>query len=410
MSSDPQAGERRRSQVVAGAPAGPRGLIDVRRQNLTRVLGEIRDRPGLTRKDLVSVTSLNRVTVLDLVAELQERRLVDESPAQSTGRSGRPAMALSLDDHRLAVAALEINIDRISIRCTTLRLRPLHDESIPVSGGSLDPERILDLAAACVDRARSAMALQGVELLRVSVGLPAIIDHRSGIVQTSLDFEWGEVPVVDRLQRRTGGGLAFTLDRLANLAIREERSVAGLSPDSGIVLLFGGMGVGGAFQKGDVILRGDTGTGAEFGHISVDPEGPECYCGGRGCLEMYVGIRPLAAALGVPTGDGVAGGEGVLAQVSADDPDVREAARAQAPWLARAIRILRTVFDPTAIVLGGHLADLARLMGPALGDAMTNYGGGGGGDLRISAAGGDAVLAGGVRAARDQLLATPWES
>jgi len=410
MSSDPQPRERRGSQFAARSPIGPRGLIDVRRQNLTRVLGEIRDRPGVTRKDLVSLTSLNRVTVLDLVAELQEQRLVDESPAQSTGRSGRPAMTLSLDDQRLAVAALEINIDRIRIRCTTLRLRSLHDESVPVSGGSLDPERVLDLAAECIDRARSEMARQGLELTRVSVGLPAIIDHRSGTVQTSLDFRWGEVPVVDRLQQRTGGDLSFTLDRLANLAIREERSVAGLRPDSGVVLLFGGMGVGGAFQKGDVILRGDTGIGAEFGHISVDPEGPECYCGGRGCLEMYVGIRPLAAVLGIGAGEGAAGGEEILAQISADDPDAREAVRAQAPWLARAVRILRTVFDPTAVVLGGHLADLARLMDSALVDAMAIHGGGGGGELRISTAGGDAVLAGGVRAARDQLLAAPWES
>src|SRR5699024_11969505 len=87
--------------------------------------------------------------------------------------------------------------------------------------GSLDPERVLDLAAECIDRARSEMARQGLELTRVSVGLPAIIDHRSGTVQTSLDFRWGEVPVVDRLQQRTGGDLSFTLDRLANLAIRE---------------------------------------------------------------------------------------------------------------------------------------------------------------------------------------------
>src|SRR5699024_4126557 len=272
------------------------------------------------------------------------------------------------------------------------------------------PERVLDLAAECIDRARSEMARQGLELTRVSVGLPAIIDHRSGTVQTSLDFRWGEVPVVDRLQQRTGGDLSFTLDRLANLAIREERSVAGLRPDSGVVLLFGGMGVGGAFQKGDVILRGDTGIGAEFGHISVDPEGPECYCGGRACLEMYVGIRPLAAVLGIGAGVGAARGGAVLAQISADDPDAREAVRAQAPWLARAVRILRTVFDPTAVVLGGHLADLARLMDSALVDAMAIHGGGGGGELRISTAGGDAVLAGGVRAARDQLLAAPWES
>ena len=390
--------------------SGPQGLADVRRLNLQRVLAEIRDRRAVTRKDLVAATALNRVTVLDLVAELHGRHLISEHPSVSTGRSGRPAMTLELDDDHLAVAALEINVDRIRILCSTLQLRVVHEEAIDMVGEGLSPDHVLELAAMCVNRAHRALLRKGLLLKRVCIGLPAFIDHRNGTVLTSLSFGWNGVPAVDILQRSVDADLEFTLDRLANLAIREERARAGLMPDSGIVLLYGDMGVGGAFQKGGVILRGDSGSGAEFGHISVDPGGPHCYCGNRGCLEMYVGIRPLAAALGIV--DDQEGGvmQRVLDLLESGDRAVAAAAREQAPWLMMALRTLQTVFDPRALILGGHLGSLARLMGSALEEGVSEVENGRATELRISITGANAVLAGGVRAARDDLLAAPWSA
>jgi predicted NBD/HSP70 family sugar kinase len=380
----------------------------VRRMNLVRVLAEIRDHPGATRKDLVAATDLNRVTVLDLVTDLQKRRLVDEAPVEATGRSGRPAMALRLDDRRLAVAALEVNIDRISIRCATLELRTVHEESVEMAEEGHSVGRVLDLTLGCIERARSATAELGLELTHICIGLPAFIDHRSGTVITSLNFGWSDVPFADLVRERAGGGLEVTLDRLANLAILEERAVDDVPQTDGIVLLYGDMGVGGAFQKDGAVLRGDTGTGAEFGHISVEPNGPECYCGNRGCLETYVGIRALAAVLGVAEGGDAGIKRRTVALLGSEDPGVRAAVRSQAPWLARAVRTLSAVFDPRVIVLGGHLAALAHLMGSAIGEEIGPEVRGHHVDLRISAAGSGAVLTGGVRAARDALLAAPW--
>lgn len=387
---------------------GPRGLADVRRLNLRRVLAEIRDRPGVTRKELVSATALNRVTVLDLVADLHERKLIAEHPAPSTGRSGRPATGLSLDDEHLVIAALEVNVDRIRILCSTLQLRIVHEEVVELVGEELAPDNVIALAAACVHRARDALAADGRELVRVCVGLPAFIDHRSGTVLTALSFGWSRVPVVELLQQASGSELTFTLDRLANLAIREERAVEGLGSATGIVLLYGDMGVGGAFEKGGVVLRGDSGSGAEFGHITVDTAGPWCYCGNRGCLEMYVGVRPLATELGILE-DGESGvAQQVLGLLEAEDPAAQSAARAQAPWLARALWTLQTIFDPGTVILGGHLAMMARAMTPRLDEELSAHQGGRRIDLRFSRTGTGSVLSGGVRAARDDLLDAPW--
>lgn len=316
-------------------------------------------------------------------------------------------MTLALDDDRLGIAAIEINVDRIRILCSSLQLRVVYEETVTMEGEGLGPEHVLGLAAECMNRARAALLERGMQLKQVCIGLPAFIDHRSGTVMTSLSFGWTDVPVVDILRQATDPSLGITLDRLANLAIREERALASLPPDTGIVLLYGDMGVGGAFQKGAAILRGDSGSGAEFGHISVDPAGPRCYCGNRGCLEMYVGIRPLANALGVDHDAEGAVMRRVLELLDAGDPIAVALVKDQVPWLARALWTLRTVFDPHTLILGGHLAVLARSMDRLLGEELPERRWGTTTELVISAVGADAVLAGGVRAARDDLLASP---
>ena len=100
----------------------------------------------------------------------------------------------------------------------------------------------------------------------------------------------------------------------------------------------------------------------------------------------------------------------VLDLLESGDRAVAAAAREQAPWLMMALRTLQTVFDPRALILGGHLGSLARLMGSALEEGVSEVENGRATELRISITGANAVLAGGVRAARDDLLAAPWSA
>lgn len=399
----------------AGEGAAPPSLVDIRRHNLSATLRSVRDRGRVTRAELVAESGLNRVTVLNLVSELEQMGLIEEVGLASTGRSGRPARVLEMSDSHLAVGALELNVDHLSLKCTSLQGRAVFLERQDVSASEHTPEYVLDLAADMIKRGAAAAATEGMRIVRVSIGCPAFVDNAGGVVLKSLSLNWVDVPVVRELEKRFEGTAVFTLDKLADLAIHAERRQHGVPAEEGILLLYGEMGVGGSFQKNSEILRGDAGMGGQFGHLTVNPDGPPCYCGRSGCLETYVGVGPLSKALedaGVRRSSSAAVrvSEALSAVEAGSRPAARELA-SQGRWLARAASTLTAIFDPRLIILGGYLTQLAPLLTPTFTEELTRTSSGEflhDTKTVVSQLGINAVLDGGIDTAIEALVRSPW--
>ena len=400
---------------AAGGADAPPSLVDIRRHNLSATLKSVRDHGRVTRADLIAESGLNRVTVLHLVSELQEMGLIQESGLAATGKSGRPARVLEMSDGGLAVGALELNVDHVALKCTSLQGRVVFTERRDVSASDHPPEYVLDLAAELIRQAASAAAAEAMRIVRVSVGCPAFVDNADGVVLKSLSLGWADVRVVDELERRSGGAVAFTLDKLADLAIHAERQNGGFAGEEGILLLYGEMGVGGSFQKHSEILRGDAGMGGQFGHLTVNHNGRPCYCGRTGCLETYVGVAPLSRALESSTGHHSSSAAVRVSEALAAVQEERAVAKRelaeQGMWLARAVSTLTAIFDPRVIILGGYLTQLAPLLMPAFEKELGLYGEGEfthGTEIVVSQLGTAAVLDGGIDTAISDLVREPW--
>ncbi|WP_406636022.1 ROK family protein [Pseudarthrobacter quantipunctorum] len=399
----------------AGGAGVPPSLVDIRRHNLSATLKAVRDRQRVTRADLIAESGLNRVTVLHLVNELQEMGLIQESGLAPTGKSGRPARVLEMSDTALAVGALELNVDHIALKCTSLQGRVVFTRRLEVSASDHQPEYVLDLAGDLIRKAESSAAAEDMRIVRVSVGCPAFVDNAEGVVLKSLSLGWTDVRVVDELEKRSGGGVAFTLDKLADLAIHAERKNSEIPSEEGVLLLYGEMGVGGSFQKHSEILRGDAGMGGQFGHLTVNHDGRPCYCGRAGCLETYVGVAPLSLALESSTGHHSSSAavrvSEALAAVQDGDPAARKELADQGKWLARAVSTLTAIFDPRVIILGGYLTQLAPLLMPAFEEELGLWAEGEfthGTEITVSRLGTDAVLDGGIDTAISDLVRSPW--
>lgn len=406
---------RPRTAAAADGAGVPPSLVDIRRHNLSATLKTVRDHGRVTRADLIAESGLNRVTVLHLVNELQEMGLIQESGLAATGKSGRPARVLEMSDTALAVGALELNVDHIALKCSSLQGRVVFAERMDVSAGDQLPEYVLDLAGDLIRRAESAAAAEGMRIVRVSVGCPAFVDNAAGVVLKSLSLGWTDVRLVEELEKRSGEGTAFTLDKLADLAIHAERKKCGIPSEEGVLLLYGEMGVGGSFQKHSEILRGDAGMGGQFGHLTVNHGGRPCYCGRAGCLETYVGVAPLSLALESSSGhhssSAAAKVNEALAAVKDADKTARQELTEQGKWLARAVSTLTAIFDPRVIILGGYLKQLAPLLMPSFEKELGLWAEGEfthGTAIRVSQLGTDAVLDGGIDTAISDLVRSPW--
>src|SRR5437868_3911258 len=117
-------------------------------------------------------------------------------------------------------------------------------------------------------------------LLGIGIGVPGIIDMHSGMLRESPNLPgWHEYPVRDEIERRLGTRVVLENDANA-AALGEFWLGAGRELDSmGMFTL--GTGVGGGLIFEGRIWHGMTGMAGELGHMTVDPEGPQCGCGNR---------------------------------------------------------------------------------------------------------------------------------
>jgi glucokinase len=146
---------------------------------------------------------------------------------------------------------------------------------------------------------------------------------------------------------------------------------------STMVLITLGTGIGGGAIVDGRLLRGEHGFAGEFGHMMIDPDGPECPCGRRGCWERYAsgqGLRLLAqrAAAGGhlsrvldEVGGDVEAVTGEAVETAARDGDAEAQAVLEdfADWLGIGLSNLTNAFDPAAFVLGGGLASTEDVLG-----------------------------------------------
>jgi glucokinase len=183
----------------------------------------------------------------------------------------------------------------------------------------------------------------------IGVAVPGLVDEASGVARASVNLGWRDVPLRRRLEDRLGLPVAVSHDvRAAARAEGEEGAARGRS-DWLLVTL--GTGVGAAVVAGGRPYAGAHGAGGELGHLVVAPDGPECACGARGCVEALAS----AAAVERRYGQAVAAEE-VVRRAAAGEAAAAavwgEAVEALAAGLATAVVML----DPELIVVGGGLA------------------------------------------------------
>ncbi|MEO8727360.1 MAG: ROK family protein [Acidobacteriaceae bacterium] len=124
------------------------------------------------------------------------------------------------------------------------------------------------------------------------IGVPGIIDLETGTVRESPNLpDWQDFPVREEIERCLGARVFLEND--ANVAALGEQWLGAGKDFNSMCMLTLGTGVGGGIVLNQRIWHGMTGMAGELGHMTVDPNGPPCGCGGRGCLEQYASATAI---------------------------------------------------------------------------------------------------------------------
>src|SRR3984893_2326880 len=155
-------------------------------------------------------------------------------------------------------------------------------------------------------------ALQGI-----GIGVPGIIDLKTGMLHEAPNLPgWSETPVQAEIERLLGTRVILEND--ANVAALGEKWLGAARDVDDMVMLTLGTGVGGGIVLEGRIWHGMTGMAGEFGHMTVEPEGPPCGCGNRGCVEQYASATAVVRMAKEAIASGRAPG---LAKAASSDPE-----------------------------------------------------------------------------------------
>lgn len=217
-----------------------------------------------------------------------------------------------------------------------------------------------------------------VELARdaatVGLGIAGLVDTDGRLRVAPNLAEIADFPFGERLRERLGRPVAVDNDATAAAWGELQAGAARGFRDAVVVSL--GTGIGAGYVAGGRLQRGASGFAGEAGHMVVDPDGPACPCGRRGCWERYAsgsGLgqlgRSAALAGRVPAVVRLAGGdpEAVRGEHVGDaaqhgDADALEVLDEFARWVALGLANLVNIIDPGVVVIAGGLVELGDVL------------------------------------------------
>jgi predicted NBD/HSP70 family sugar kinase len=331
--------------------------------NRTIVLNLIREHQPISRAELARRMNVKRAALTEIVRELLETNEVFESGTATAARGRRPTLLRIQSSGRVAsavdVRATQTTLVLADFAGLTLRREVFATPTLPA-----------DLAREIGKRVNTMLhdgaVPPGAKYYGLGIVVPGMVDRHGGRVLYAPRLGWRDVDLRDALSEHVDAPVfvesAPTACALARLwALSGDRTVNNFA----YVSVSDGIGVG-IVLNGEV-LRGESHTAGEFGHVSLDPFGPQCACGKRGCWEAFAcnsatSMRYVSAVTGSSGAQGNGARRGPLPSVEEIVRRAKRGEKAAQETLAetgrqigRGLAAVVAALNPKRIYLGGEV-------------------------------------------------------
>jgi predicted NBD/HSP70 family sugar kinase len=332
--------------------------------NQTVVLDAIRRRPeGITRSEIAALTALSVMTVTKVCRRLLDAGLVDEH-GMRTGGPGKPAAVLKLNPS--GGFAVGVHIDPAAVTYVLVDLSgAIRDHSRTGTPTAGDASAVIDEMANAIDALIAGAAIDRSRVLGIGIASPGPVKVDEGILlNPPMMPNWRRVALRRALAEATG--LAVLLEKDTTATVVAELWFAGPGTRRDFAFMYYGTGLGTGLSLSGQVVGGVSSNAGDAGHLTVDPDGPMCTCGRRGCVGHVTVPRVLVeravadgvlAAAEVGDLDDMADVDAALGRLARLAEDGQPAAKAilvgAARALARAIVVIVNLLDIDEVVFGG---------------------------------------------------------
>ncbi|MEV5906461.1 ROK family protein [Streptomyces sp. NPDC052127] len=305
----------------------------------------------LTRLELARRAGLSAAAVTKAVRPLfASGYLVEDADTEARSALGRPANLVRVDGGRALFLGLKLTGDAIFGVLTDLRCRILLSRRVPLTDRAV--KAVLASAAELVRELLTEADGYGVRVMGLGVAVSGDVDRGEGVVRYSPFLEWRDVPLAELARAVTG--LPVTVDNdVRALTVAEQWFGAGVGLSNFAVVTVGA-GVGCGLVVHGRVVAGAHGVAGEIGHVTVDPDGPLCHCGNRGCVEAIAADPAILARIRERTGVEVTDTAEAVDLARRGDDHAREAYSRAGEAIGRGIATVANLLGPERVVISGE--------------------------------------------------------
>lgn len=326
----------------------------MRAKNRLLLLQMIWREQKISRADISRQTGMSPSTVSAIVRDLEHSGLVRDT-GTGTSSGGRRPVLVGFCDEAFHIIGVDLGAKHIAVVLTDLRghVQVFREKAYAVR---TDPAGTLHATKALIDECLEAGQVALSRVLGIGVAIPSPLDpEEPGRLSRLIVPAWTDYDIQEWLGERYP--LPIFIDNDANLGALAEQWWGERADHFTYIKI--GMGIGAGHIIRGELYRGAGGSAGEIGHVIVDPSGPVCRCGNRGCLTMFIGSDLLVARarermrmgssepLDIPA---------IIDHARQGNPAAQATIEEASHHLSIAIAGLVNILNPAVVVLGGSLA------------------------------------------------------
>lgn len=254
----------------------------MKRANRNKVVQALWNNSPISRTGLAKITGLNKATITGIISSLEEEGMITVGGSLKGG-VGRAQNLLMFNEQYGLCVGLMFRSQVMKLAISTAKGRLLWKEDVKVRHDELPMdalERVCDELQKGLDECRG----YSNHIIGIGVGAGSLLRESDDMLYAIHSTNWYNIPVAEYLKHRFS--VPVIADTGANNALLAEKRFGVARGTSNAVYLLVGYGIGGSIMTNGQLYRGDSGFAGDIGHYVLDPNGPPCACGKRGCWEV----------------------------------------------------------------------------------------------------------------------------
>jgi predicted NBD/HSP70 family sugar kinase len=333
-----------------------------RKINRNIILELVRTQQPISRADLARQSGLQRSTVSQIIEQLLAEKWVCEGRTAISSRGRRPTH-IRLNEGLVALA-LDIHPRQATIAVIDLNGRLVLRSMAPLTS---DPAASTQLILEGVATVRSELGRMSIE--GIGISFPGRVDPQTDRILFAPNLRWRDFDLKGLVEKRTR--LPVHIANAAIACLLAELTFNHTEGNRDAVLVTTSEGIGGGIFINGSIVTGHDGMAGEFGHISIDPAGPECACGRRGCWEVFASCRAAVRYFRElqPRFREVTFSE-LLNLAEDGNSHASQALEKQAYQIGHGLRLIIAALSPSVIYIAGDVTSAWHRYGPVLDEAV----------------------------------------